>query len=270
MNDPKRIVIVLLGLVLLSIMALGIKGHMDSGGYKNQVNYTTAVQATTKDKFNYIVDSQQGRVLANGNFTAKGTPAKFDEMNKGYAYVGRSLEHYTEHEEEVCTGSGKDEECHTEIYYTWDAVSSDKVEVSKLTFMGRDYPTSLFNFKSYNSRTNCADFEPVGTGTGFFQTKHGCIDGNYYLNDNDRYVYSTTPLEFNASFLATTYGGLKPFTGDSIKLENKSIDQILKDVGKYKLISFWIVTGIMIFLIITAITTACAWVMEDGEWSTKD
>lgn len=270
MNDPKRILVVLLGLAVLGMMCLGIKGHMDSGGYKNQVNYTTAIQSTKQDDFNYIVDSQQGRVLANGNFTAKGNPVKFDEMNKGYTYVHRSKEHYTMHTREVCTGSGEDEECHTETYYTWDEVSSDDVEVNQLSFMGRDYPTSLFDFSDYNGSTDCANFATAGTGTGFFENKHGCIDGDIYLNDDDRYVYSTTPLSFNASFLATTYGGLKPFTGNSIKLENKSIGQILKDVGKYKLISFWVVTVLIIILTITAIGLAYAWVMEDGEFSLED
>lgn len=271
MNDPKRILVVLLGLVVLGMMTLGIKGHMDSGGYKNQVNYATAVQSTKQDDFNYIVDSQQGRALANGDFTAKGAPAKFDEMNKGYTYVHRSKEHYTMHTREVCYPDGDGgEDCHTEIYYTWDEVSSDNLEVDKLSFMGRDYPTSLFDFGSYNHNTNCAEFAAVGSGTGLFENKQGCIDGDIYLNDDDRYVYSTTPLSFNASFLATTYGGLKPFTGNSIKLENKSIGQILKDVGKYKLISFWVVTVLIILLTITAIILAYGWVMEDGEWSLED
>lgn len=270
MNDPKRILVVLLGLVVIGMMTLGIKGHMDSNGYKNQVNYTTAVQSTKQDDFNYIVDSQQGRVLANGVFTAKGDPAKFDEMNKGYTYVYRSKEHYTMHTREVCTGSGEDEECHTETYYTWDEVESNSVEVPQLTFMGRDYPTRLFDFSDYNGGLNCIDFMSAGSGSGFFETKHGCLDGDYYLGDDDRYTYSGTPLSFNASFLATTYGGLKPFQSDTIKLENKSIGQILKDVGKYKLISFWVVTVLMIFLVIGAIIGAYAWVMEDGEFSVYD
>ncbi len=269
MNDPKRIIVVLLGLIVIGMGALGIKGHMDSNGYKNQVNYTTAIQSTKQDDFNYIVDSQQGRVLANGDFKAKGAPAKFDEMNKGYTYVHRSKEHYTMHTREVCSGSGKTESCHTEIYYTWDEVSSDVAEVSQLTFMGRDYPTALFDFGDYNHGTSCTEFAPAGTN-GFFKGSKGCVDGDFYITDDDRYVYSTTPLSFNASFLATTYGGLKPFESNSIKLENKSIGQILKDVGKYQLISFWVVTVLLIFLVIGAGFAAYAWVFEDGVWSLEE
>lgn len=270
MNDPKRLLVVLLGLVFICLMAMGIKGHMDSNGYKNQVNYTTAVQSTKKDDFNYIVDSQQGRVLANGNFTTKGSKqAQFPEMNKSYTYVDRVKEHYTMHTREVCTGSGKTEECHTEVYYTWDQVGEDKSYASYIIFMGRKYPTTLFNFNKYDSDTDCSQFSPPGT-SGFFKGDKGCVDGDIYLTDDDRYTYSTVPLSFNASFLATTYGGLKPFKGDSIKLENKSIDQILKDVGKYKLISFWVVTTLIIFLIICGIVLGYVWVMQDGVWSNKD
>lgn len=272
MNDPKRIIIVLLGLVLVGMMALGIKGHMDSGGYKNQVNYTTAVQATEKDKFNYIVDSQQGRVLANGTFTAdKDKLVKFDEMTQSFSFVKRVEEHYTMHTREVCTSDGDGHEsCHTEVYYTWDEVNEETKETPVISFMARSYPSTLFDFSHWKSDTDACAFTAAGTGTGFFETKHGCIDGDFYLDDDNRYTYATAPQSFNASFLATTYGGLKPFNENSITLQDKSIGKILKDVGKYKLISFWVVTMLLIFLTIGAGFAAYAWVMEDGVWSTID
>lgn len=268
MNDPKRILVVALGLVVVGLGVMGIKGHMDSDGYKNQVNYTTAIQSHEKDDFNYIVDSQQGRVLANGDFTTKGAKlAQYPEMNQGYTYVSRDHEHYTMHTRTVCSGSGKTESCHTEVYYTWDYVDGDVQEASKISFYGRDYPTSLFNYGRYKHGTNCEEFAPTGTGTGWFETKKGCIDGDWYIDDNDRYVYSTVPVTFNATFLATTFGGLKPFNENAITLQDKSIGQALKDVGKYELISFWVVTVLLIILTIGAGVAAYYWVMEDGVWS---
>lgn len=268
MNDPKRILIVLLALITLSVCAFGIKGHMDSDGYKNQVNYTTAIQSTTKDDFNYIVDSQQGRVLANGTFTTKGEKqAKFDEMNKGYTYVNRVKEHYTMHTRTVCSGSGKSESCHTEVYYTWDEVSSDDSYADKISFMGRNYPPTLFDYSQYASDTDCDKFSPAVTGTGWLETKHGCIDGNFYLDDDNRYVYNTVPTTFNATFLATTYGGLKPFQENAITLQNKSIAKVLHDVGRYQLIGFWFVLILIILLTISGIIVAYNWVMADGMWS---
>lgn len=265
MNDPKRIIIVLLGLVFVGMLTLGIKGHMDGEGYKNQVNYTTAVQSTKKDDFNYIVDSQQGRVLANGTFTVK-NGAKFDEMTQGFTYVKRVKEHYTMHTYTTCSKNS----CTTHVYYSWDEVSSDEKYASKLSFMGRDYNPTLFDFGAFTHGADACAFTAANTQHGFFSQKKGCDSGNFYLDDDDRYVYSVAPLSFNASFLATTYGGLKPFKGDSIKLENKSIGQILKDVGKYQLIGFWVVTVLLIILVIGAAYGAYAWVMEDGVWSTSE
>lgn len=267
MNDPKRIVIVLLSLVFVGMMALGIKGHMDSGGYRNQVNYTTAVQSTKADNFNYIVDSQQGRVLANGDFSTKGSKqAKFDEMKQGYTYVDRVKEHYTMHTRTVCSGSGKNESCHTEVYYTWDVVGEDKAYASYIVFMGRHYSTTLFNFSEYDSDTDCAAFSAPGT-SGFFKGNKGCVDGDIYPTSHDRYTYSTVPTTFNATFLAITYGGLKPFQENAITLQNKSINKVLHDIGRYQLISFWVITVLLIFLIIGAGFAAYTWVMEDGTWS---
>lgn len=268
MNDLKRVIIVALGLIFIAVCATGIKGHIDSNGYKNQVNYTTAIQSTKQDDFNYIVDSQQGRVLANGNFTTNGKLAKFDEMNKGFTYVERTKEHYTMHTREDCSTDSKgNEHCHTETYYTWDSVGTDVSFADKIRFMGRDYPTTLFDYSRYKSNADACEFTAAGTGTGFFETKHGCINGDFYLNDDDRYTYATVPVSFNATFLATTYGGLKPFNEKAITLQDKSIKQVLHDVGQYRLIGFWVLTFILILLTIGAGAIAYQWVMEDGVWS---
>lgn len=272
MNDPKRIVVVVLGLILIGMMTFGIKGHMDSSGYKNQVNYTTAIKTTKQDDFNYIVDSQQGRVLANGDFSTDTKDlAKFDEMSQGFTYVERVQEQYTMHTRTVCTSDADGHEtCHTETYYTWDDVSSDEVYAKQISFMGRNYSPTLFNFSSYRGGTDACAFTAQGTGTGIFETKHGCVDGKFYLNDDNRYVYSTVSQSFNATFLATTYGGLKPFNENAITLQNKSIEKVLHDVGRYQLIGFWVVTVLLVILTICAVFIAYVWVMEDGEWSLAD
>lgn len=269
MNDPKRILIVLLGLILVVLGAFGIKHYADGEGYKNQVNYTTAVQATDADHFNYIVDSQQGRVLATGNFTIdKKDAVKFDEMNKSYGYVRRVKEHYTMHTREVCsTDSEGHQYCRIEVYYTWDYAGEDSKESPIVTLFDRQYPTTLFGVGVFISDTDCSDFMSAGSGTGWFQTKHGCISGDNYLDDDDRYTYWTMPLNFSGTFLATTHGGLKPFNESSISLQQKSISQTLHDVGNYKIIGFWVLLITLILFTCFAGFIAYSWVIEDGIWS---
>lgn len=261
MNDLKRVVIVLVGFVALALCAFGVKGHMDSDGYKNQVNYATAVQASNKDLFNYALDSQQGRVLTNGELTAKGKLAKFDEMTQGFTYVDRTLEHYTAH----TSCGGKPVTCHT--YYTWDSQGSEERYSDKVTLYGREYPTTLFFYGKFAHDADACIFTAKDTSTGWFSSRHGCDSGMYYLDGNDRYVYTTVPTTVRATFLSSTYGGLKPFSEDRITLQDKSISQVLKDVGKYQLIGFWVATVLFVVLAVAAVFVAYAWVMRDGSWS---
>lgn len=268
MNDPKRIVIVLLGLIFLGVCAYGVKGHLDSEGYKNQVAYTTAIRSTEKDSFNYIVDSQQGRVLAHGTFTAEAERlAKFDEMTKGFSHVKRTKEHYTQHESRSCDEDGS---CTTHTYYTWDTVAEDEQYTASMTFMERKYTPTMFNFEKFDKDLEDCSFipvEPEPEGLAGLFVKKGCHDGDYYLSHDDRYSYKAAPVSFDATIMATTYGGLKPHKGNTILLEDKSIDQILVDVGKYQLYSFWTFIFILLALTAGAMYGAYQWVMMDEEWS---
>lgn len=249
MNDPKRLLIVLLGFILLCGFAFGVKGHMDSDGYKTQVKYQTAIQATDKTHFNYAVDTQQGNLLAHGTFTTDTAKlVKFPEMKQSYTYVDRVKEHYTMHTREVCEEENKEESCHTEIYYTWDEVADDTLTASKVNFYGRQYNPAIFSFRAF----------------------HQSLD-NYYLDGDDRYTYDIVPQTLTATFLASSMGGGLHGSGeDVITLQNKSIGQAMKDVGKYQLVAFWVCTVIIFFLFVFAAFAGYEWVMEDGVWSTKD
>lgn len=271
MNDPKRIIIVLLGLVFISLACFGIKGHMDSDGYKNQVNYTTAIQATDKDHFNYAIDSQQGRILARGQFTTTiKNLAKFPEMTQGFTYVNRTREHYTLHTQVYSCGKST---C-VRTYYSWDDVESQEVYSDKINLYGRTYPTTTFFMHKFLQKADACSITAKDTNTGFFHSKHGCESGwggaYYYLDNDDRYTYSTVPLNFTASFLADSSGGtLKGFSEPRITLQNKSLAQILKDVGRYQLIAFWVLITLLVILFIGAGVAAYYWVMSDGQWSTE-
>lgn len=265
MNDPKRIIVVLLGLIVLCLFCLGIKGHMDSDGYKTQVTYTTAIQVTDKTHFNYSVDTEQGNLLARGTFaTDTKDLTKFPEMNKGFTYVRRTKEHYTMHTYETCTKNS----CTTHVYYSWDEVDSNEQYAPRISFYGRRYNPDIFNIHAFLHGTSCASITAANTDHGFFSSKHGCDGTDYYLDNDDRYVYDTVPQTFTATFLASSMGGgLHGVNEKYITLQNKSISQVMKDVGKYQLVAFWVATVLIICLFIGAAVGAYAWVMEDGEWS---
>lgn len=272
MNDLKRILVVVLGLITLIVCAFGIKEHIESAGYKKQVRYTTAIQVDDAEHFNYAVDTQQGNLLAHGTFsTKKEDLVKFPEMTKSFTYVERTREHYTRHTREVCSGSGENESCHTETYYTWDEVETEEQAAKKVSLYGREYDGGKFNYGAFLSSQSCQGMTNPNTEHGWFSEKHGCEDDEFYLDNNDRYVYRTVPQTFTGSFLASSMGGgLNPVGERAITIEDKSIKQILHDVGQYKLVAFWFVFIVIIILTIVAAIGAYQWVMADGVWSLDD
>lgn len=265
MNDPKRILIVFLALVLIILGILGIKGLAEDAGYKTQVRYTTAIRAEDADRFNYAVDSQQGNLLVHGNFsTKKENLVKFEEMKEGFTYVERIKQHYTRHTQTYPCGKST---C-VRTYYSWDRVGSDEKFAPQIELYGRTYNANQFNYSDFKQEIDCKDFTEPNEAKGWFSSKRGCDNGKYYLDNNDRYYYVIAPQSFSATFLASSMGGgLNPVEEDSISLKNASIEQELEAVGSYKVWAFWIVLIFIILLTGIAAFLAWAWVMDDGRWS---
>lgn len=262
MNDPKRIIVVLLGFSILVLFVLGVKGQSESDSYKKQVLYATSIKSSDKEHFNYAVDSQQGNLLTNGVFSVENKElVKFPEMTKSFSAVKRNKEHYTPHT--YCSKKG----CVTT--YSWDRVNSDMLVADSIFLYGRSYNSSLFNFGNFQNKISCKGMTKDNENHGFFSTTKGCADGgNFYLDNSNRYNYEMVPQSFNATFLASSLqGGIKPIAEDRITLQDKSIKEELKDVGNYKIITFWVSLVAIIVLGIASSVVAYMWVVEDGEWS---
>jgi hypothetical protein len=153
MNDPKRIIVIFLVFIMVTIGILSIKVSAEYAGYKKQVLYTTAIQVTDKEHFNYAVDSQQGNLLANGQFNTESKDlVKFPEMTKAFTYVERTKEHYTMHTQTYTCGKST---C-IRTYYSWDAIDNESLVASNLELFGREYNINLFKLDNYNSSQSCA------------------------------------------------------------------------------------------------------------------
>lgn len=273
MNDYKRVLLVVLGAILLIPVGFGAKGAIDAGGEKNARMFNTAIQATEQDRFNYAIDSHQGKLLGSGQFTPNEL-VKFPEMNKQYAAVTKTKEEYTRHEREVCEdtydseGNVSGESCHTEVYYSWDYAGSDDLASSTYKLHGRDYPASLFNVGVFKHSADCNEFMAQGTDGGWFSDAKGCSGGYFYTDGDTRYGYDVIdPSGFQAAFIAdVTNGKLEPLGGSFISLERKSVEQMVKDANNYHapgiiFIVFW---WILILGAMGAI--AYQWALSDGVW----
>lgn len=291
MNDYKRVLLVVLGAILLLPVGFGIRQAINSEGEKNARMYNTAIQATEQDRFNYALDSHQGKVLTYGQLTPTKL-VKFPEMSKEFAYVDKTKETYNRHERTVCethyrtetrtrTVTDADgnpstetyteevpyEECHQEEYYSWDFENSEEQSTPAWKLHGREYPASTFATGQFERSIDACEFTRKNTA-GWLESKNGC-DGHYFYTDNTtRYGYRVIDQSgFSAGMLVDASNGrLEAIGGGTVNLHQKSVEQMVKDANDYKtpgtifLVFWWIV-------ILSAMgATAYAWSMNDNKW----
>lgn len=264
MNDYKRVLLVVLTAILLLPVGFGIRQAINDGGEKTARMYNTAIQATEQDRFNYAIDSRQGKLIGSGHFKPNQL-VKFPEMSKDYAYVQKTKEEYTEHESCYTDDDGNE---HCSTYYTWDSAGSEELETPTYKLHNRDYPAGLFNTASFAGSIDCSEFMGAGGGEGWFESKHGCLGGYNYEDDDTRYGYDVIGSDgFSAAFIAdVTNGTLAPLSGNFISLERKSVEQMVTDANNYKMpgnifIVFW-----WIMILGCAGALAYAWALNDGVW----
>lgn len=297
MNDYKRVLLVVLGAILLLPVGFGIRDAINDKGEKNARMFNTAIQATEPDRFNYAVDSHQGKVLTYGHFKPTKL-VKFPEMSAEFAYVEKIKEEYTRHERTVCETKYRSEtrtrsvtnsdgststetyteqvpyeECHQEVYYTWDHAGSDEKSTPAWRLHAREYAKDVFSTGQFEKRPDACKFLPAGKNFGWLDPgeKSGCDDGYLYIDDDTRYDYRVIAADgFSAGFIADASNGkLEPLSGSKISLQQKSVEQMVAEANDYKtpgnvFIVFWwiLVLGCMG-------AAAYAWAMNDGVWSDK-
>src|SRR5688572_23745506 len=90
------------GAVFLTFVGTWIEAKIIDGAERKSQMYQTAIQTKNDNEFNYSIDTQQGRVLAE--VTVKPVDkVKFPEMNKEFPAVIKTEETYTQHSRQDCT-----------------------------------------------------------------------------------------------------------------------------------------------------------------------
>ena len=190
--------------------------------------YNTAVRVEDNNKFNYAVDSKQGRIISSGEFKTK-DPVKFENFDGEYMKIIRILEEYRPHTYVTCNGKGK---CQTHTYYSWDEVSRETKNSNTVIFRDRDYSLSKFNFSA--------------------------------LERKKRYVFRVIDKELSGSFYAeTNENGLN----DNILVHNESLDELLKSIRQGALTAE-IISWLVLLVVVTSISGVCYYfVMADGKFN---
>lgn len=173
--------------------------------------YCTALKTTDKDRFNYIVRSQQGKVISYTKLTGD-KPVKFQEMTtkRHFIAVKRIFERYTMHTRIVTDSKGH---TYTETYWSWDYAGSDEVQSKSLTIFGHKYKAANFNLKPFYDDIDADKLVNHGTGL---------MGSYYYLNSMERCSYEVIPMSVKGSFIAdTSKGTLSPVSGRYIKVSKE-------------------------------------------------
>lgn len=261
MNDYKRVLLVVLAAILLMPTAFWFQSLINTGGEKNARMFNTAIQADQKDRFNYTIDSHQGKLLGHGKFEPTGL-VKFPEMSKRFAYVEKVREEYTQHQS--CTTDSKgNQSCTT--YYTWDYAGSEELSTPGYKLHDRKYLAHLFDVGEFKQGTDACEFTPHNTAS-WWRGKNGCSGGRWYTDSDTRYYYNViNPKGFTAGLIAdVSEGQLAPVKGDTIKLENKTPEQMLKDANDYKTPGTVFMVIWLILIVVAMAVGAYYWAFNDG------
>ena len=204
--------------------------------------YNTAVRVEDNNKFNYAVDSRQGRIISSGNFKAKDS-VKFENFDGKYMKIIRILEEYRPHTYTTCDSKGK---CRTHTYYSWDEVTRETKNSNTIIFRDRKYSSSKFNFSSFEHEAEKKEI-PVG----FWERKK-------------RYVFRVIDKEISGSFYAeTNENGLN----DNILVHNKSLDELLESIRQGTLTAEIISWSILLFVSAAIVYVCYYFVMKDGKFN---
>lgn len=248
---------VLAGAIFLFTIGFWVEAKIVDSAEKRARMYTTAIQTQGDDQLNYSIDTQQGKVLTTVTLKAVDL-VKFPEMNKEFAYVKKTEERYTQHERTVCETEYRTEtrtvsvpdgdggyttstetvevpyqECHQEIYYSWDEINKWEVEAQKINMAGREYPKSMFSLGSHN--IDAKDIIPGATGEYIRKEADVWIDFNWFDSDDEgdiRTGYEVTELPQSGTVFLNTVGAVSAVSGGRISLSSESPATQVKNAQK--------------------------------------
>ena len=144
---------------------------------KNEV-YNKAVKIESADLFQYGMDTNIGNAFVYGDLKAVDT-VTYPEIDGKYMYVERVKEKYTKHTRTVTktrTVNGKTKTyTDTEVYWTWDRVSSEDQKCKQISFCGVTFDSNKINIPGANyidtiRESSKIRYKYYGTGTEFTGT----------------------------------------------------------------------------------------------------
>ena len=228
---------------------------------KNEVFYKAVKINGDANMFSYGIKTGVGNVLAYGTVTAR-EPVSLPELVGDYYSVSKITERYTRHVRTVVVslGNGKTT-TRTEVYYTWDTVSSDEYKTDTIEFLGQVMPST--DIKLNNDQILELTKENVSS------KNQAQIYGNYIYKNrfvfssvgDIRYYYVVIPTSTNGTLLATLKAG--EFKALGALYVDQTPQQVVDDIAYGEgipIIIFWV------FWSLITVGSAIGFVCMENKW----
>lgn len=217
----KREIITSIAIVAIMLM-LGtiISGAIADYSEEKKKEYNQAMQIDSKELFEYGMNTSVGNAFIYGQLKAVDT-VTFDEIGGQWLRISKEREDYTRHEKKVKhTDSEGNTYYETEVYYSWDHVSTESKHSEKITFMDIEFDYDLIDVN---------DSEYIDT---------------IYKGFDTRYIYRGSSLEHTG----TIYTNLQDGTIGKCNLyEYRTIQEVLESKNEdFGQITFWIIWILLI------------------------
>lgn len=213
---------------VLLCLGLFISGKISYGAAQTAEKYATATIIEDHSQFRYGMNTDFGNVLLYGELSTD-SPVTFDEIGNGYIYIEKVREDYTRHTRTVTKkDSNGNTYTETEVYYSWDYVSSEHLATDTIVFLGE--PFSYGTISLPVRRLNLAD-------AGVEKQRWNYI----YKNSDTRYYYNVTDVSLVGTVFATLSDGT--IKNASSLYENDTPVEVIESVQQSEtlyLIFFWL------------------------------
>ena len=165
---------------VLLCLGLFISGKISYGAAQTAEKYATATIIEDHTHFRYGMNTDFG----------KDSPVTFDEIGNGYIYIEKVREDYTRHTRTVTKkDSNGNTYTETEVYYSWDYVSSEHLATDTIVFLGEpfSYGTISLPVRRLNLADAGVEIAACGICLDFYGEKEnvgvGSITNMYAITD---------------------------------------------------------------------------------------
>lgn len=222
-------------LAIMFIIGLFIGDFINNDHLDSVAKYNKALKIKDEDTFKYAMKTNIGNAFIEGDFITL-DPVSEDRIDGEYTHITVEKEEYTKHKREVTYKDSKGKtKTKTEIYYTWDYVSTKRYTATKISFLNVTFDLGKFSIPSKE----------------YLTTK--------YQGSDIRYKYYVVPKTFHGTIFS--YLSDNTIQGNSLTIYPSSIESTLDFLTSNTLIYFfWIIWTVL------SLFVAYYFCVQENDW----